>query len=341
MYMDLPDSILSGRSTAFHVKLAKDGITSYSKLEIKVPEGIELTGKENSTGNFSFSDHHAKIIWPVTPSAADLVVEIEMTAANAGTFAITLNYYYLDGTNKQEVESEPFIFTSQDSQPANVEPSYSRLKTFVPSSPEVPVSDPAAMQSEDPGDLRMHAYQLRKDSKDAFKTGETEKRKASENLEDAATILRQAEYLDDPDLKALIIKQATPAKTRAEMDVEIANKILKLAKSLEDDANALEKKLAGKGVTKPLAGSQATADNSNTKGGGIVYRIQLGAFGNHPSRSEFQALGKVDILNENGLYKVMLGQYGSKQDAFQKRDQLISKGFDAFVVGYQDGVRLK
>lgn len=74
---------------------------------------------------------------------------------------------------------------------------------------------------------------------------------------------------------------------------------------------------------------------------GLVFKIQLGAFSKEPARSEFKALGKVTIVSDNGLYKVLFGSFLSKEDAMAKRQEIITKGFDGFVVSYQDGVRVK
>jgi cell division protein FtsN len=339
LHVNLPQKLGVGETKTFQVKISKGDIQSYSKLEITLPKGVEITQKETNGGTFSFSDNRVKIIWPITPQPADLITEMNFTARDTGTFPVALNYYYLENADKHETESEPYIINVTGSPVTEEETAFIELKTFTPSSLEIPVSKNVNMNSEDPGEIRMQAYQLRKDSKDALKTGEIAKKKASENLEDATTILRQAEYLDDQELRAMIIKQATPAKTRAELDIEIANKILTLAKTLENDANALEKKILARGNVKPLEKPAQNSDTQTTKG--IVYRVQVGAFGKNPPRSEFNSLGKVDIINESGLYKVMIGKYNSRQDALSKREQLVNKGVDAFVVSYQDGVRVK
>lgn len=77
------------------------------------------------------------------------------------------------------------------------------------------------------------------------------------------------------------------------------------------------------------------------KESGLVFKIQLGAFANEPKKSDFKALGKVSVTNENGMYKVLYGSYATKEEAFKRREEVVSKGFDGFVVSYQDGVRVK
>ena len=77
------------------------------------------------------------------------------------------------------------------------------------------------------------------------------------------------------------------------------------------------------------------------KESGLVFKIQLGAFANEPKKSDFKALGKVSVTSENGMYKVLYGSYATKEEAFKRREEVVSKGFDGFVVSYQDGIRVK
>ncbi len=154
--------------------------------------------------------------------------------------------------------------------------------------------------------------------------------------------------------------------------MEVASRVLILAKSLEDNANEIEAinrsvnplSYSGQSVASSPAPRLNTdsstpetsttinldepENNTNTNSkepepveNGLVYKIQLGAFSKEPSRSDFKALGKIKISLENGMYKVLFGSYVSKEEAFKQREQIIGKGFDGFVVSYQDGIRVK
>lgn len=83
------------------------------------------------------------------------------------------------------------------------------------------------------------------------------------------------------------------------------------------------------------------SDSGFEKESGIVYRIQLGAFSKKPEKSDFKAVGKVKIIEEGGMYKVLYGSFKVKEDAIKERQVILAKGFDGFVVTYQDGSRQK
>ncbi len=82
-------------------------------------------------------------------------------------------------------------------------------------------------------------------------------------------------------------------------------------------------------------------ENTKTTSGGLVYKIQLGAYGVDPGQSKFSAIGKVTMSSEGGFVKALYGNFSSKEEALKKREELISKGFTGFVVSYQNGVRVK
>jgi len=120
----------------------------------------------------------------------------------------------------------------------------------------------------------------------------------------------------------------------------------------------------------PIAGSAASAGSSTVASGGnnepvvtnnstpevkpntvnntpetssssLVYKLQLGAYAADPGKSKFASVGKVSVSNEGGFYKVLFGNFKSKEEALAKRSELSSKGFDSFVVAYQNGQRVK
>jgi len=205
----------------------------------------------------------------------------------------------------------------------------------------------------------------------------------------------KADAITNENEKKAAQEKASQAKLKAENDMEVAVRVLALAKSLEDNANEID--VINRSVnpdsysSDPKIASSNTRKNTNASGAitesgttvnldepaepesgnestkkskrksketkeekeskepesaeadkGLVYKIQLGAFSKEPSKRDFKAVGKVKIAEENGMYKVLYGNFSSKEEAFKKRDEVVSKGFaDGFVVSYQDGVRVK
>ncbi len=237
--------------------------------------------------------------------------------------------------------------------------------------------------------LKQQIAQLKKDSKDALAVGDLEKKKAELKLEGAYADIKKAEYIKDEEEKKIALEKAGLAKQSAENDLEIASKIITLAKSLDDNAREIEKlnittysvdtvaniiSKAAPSVTaettviesikketvvkteshkdvdklheifkatpeKEVARTKLDAIVDNSKG--LAYRIQIGAFDKKPDKTQFTSLGKVDVILENGKYKALLGSFATREEASKRKQEIINKGFDGFIVSYQDGVKVK
>lgn len=90
--------------------------------------------------------------------------------------------------------------------------------------------------------------------------------------------------------------------------------------------------------TKPI--ETVPVKKIETTEAGMTFKIQIGAFTNQPNKSKFSSVGNVNIDLINGMYKVTTGNFKTIEDAVKHRDQLKSKGYDAFVAKYKNGVRI-
>lgn len=80
--------------------------------------------------------------------------------------------------------------------------------------------------------------------------------------------------------------------------------------------------------------------SSSVSESGMIYKVQLGAYSSQPSKSKFAGVSNVSIDQVNGLYKVTAGSFKTKEDAMRYRDELSSKGFNGFIVKFQNGQRI-
>lgn len=82
------------------------------------------------------------------------------------------------------------------------------------------------------------------------------------------------------------------------------------------------------------------AKTASTETAGMIFKVQLGAYSTQPNKSKFAGISNVSIDQINGFYKVTCGSFKSKEDAIKYRDELQAKGFNGFIVKYQNGQRL-
>lgn len=75
---------------------------------------------------------------------------------------------------------------------------------------------------------------------------------------------------------------------------------------------------------------------------GVIFRVQLGAFAENKVDGNLATGDALDLQDQNGLQKVVVAQYRTYANAQQLRDKLRKMGAkDAFIVAYQDGVRIE
>lgn len=98
-------------------------------------------------------------------------------------------------------------------------------------------------------------------------------------------------------------------------------------------------------VDKPVSESSSINEKPAAQNAGIQYRVQLAA-----SPKPLDVSGKkwanleylIQVIEEKGLFKYQVVNFASQEDASDAKTKLRSMGFsDAFVVTYQNGVRIK
>jgi hypothetical protein len=87
----------------------------------------------------------------------------------------------------------------------------------------------------------------------------------------------------------------------------------------------------------PVVNTPPPAAKSN-----VVFHVQLAALINKPSKSKFAEYGTVKVIEDAGMYKVLVGSFKTLEEARAYKKTLIAKGAEGcFVVAYENGVRIK
>ena len=115
-------------------------------------------------------------------------------------------------------------------------------------------------------------------------------------------------------------------------------------KTLTTIANSKTDKKDNNSKSKTTATENNTASKTTVSIGvvepGMTFKVQIGAFSTEPKKSKFRGVSKVSIDLINGAYKVTAGNFNTREDAVKYRDELISKGFEGFIVKFKDGQRI-
>ena len=151
---------------------------------------------------------------------------------------------------------------------------------------------------------------------------------------DPTGVTKTLSYLpDEPELPAVTNTVAVPVN--AYVPVIVTNSV-----------QAIPTKTTAATTTPTLAASANTISVTSTTTlipgqPGLTFLVQIGTFGADPGKAKYADLGKVTIEKDGALYKVLIGEYSTKEEALKKREELVTKGYNGFLVKYQNGQRVK
>ncbi len=285
MITNIGSKLNSNTTYTVQVKIAKGAIANFSKYQVDVPAGMIASEGDSKTGNFTFENNRAKIVWVSIPVETEFVLSyILNTGATNGSLQFLQKFYYLDNGVKKEVEADIINVTLGSDGPGT-------LPLLDNSSPVV-VANNNTNSSPTPTETVANNIS----STNSVTATNTSENKTITTTTSVNTTAEQPK-------ETVAIKETVVVK---EPVIKNTNKEIKL---------------------------ETTS--------GLVYRIQLGAFSTSPSKAKFANAGKVEINNEDGMYKVLVGKFTTKEDALKKRDELVAKGISGFVASYQNGIRVK
>ena len=106
---NFPKSVGVATEFTAEIKINKGSIGGFAKLQLDVPQGFTVKEADSKTGNFSFTNNIAKIIWTSVPSDAEFTVKftISADASAAGAKTIASKFSYVNNNNKEVVEMTP------------------------------------------------------------------------------------------------------------------------------------------------------------------------------------------------------------------------------------------
>jgi cell division protein FtsN len=318
MLTNLPPSMAPNTQFNIEVKITKGNINTFSKYQMDVPAGVIVTEGNSQTGNFTFDAGRAKIVWVSVPPPPEFIVSFKVNTGTAsGPAVINQKFFYVEEGSKKEIEAEPLNITFESSG-ATVAKSFNAGATAE-----------GSMASASPGD---------NNNSNTSNTSNP----AATNSDPAATPTESVTTSTSTNTSPEPV-----ATTNSITDSPPVTSVTTPESSSSSSSNPpAETKTPVTETKAPVTEAKApVADKTPEKpavtSSGLVYKVQLGAYGYDPGKTKFNSAGKVSISKEDGFYKVILGSFNSKEEAVQKVQELKVKGFDSFVVKYQNGIRVK
>jgi hypothetical protein len=132
---NMPSSLSSGSNTDVEVKINKGSIANFAKYQMDVPVGVTVSEVDSKSGNFTFENNRAKIVWVSVPSEAEFSLKFKVNVSSSAPAegAVIQKFYFLENGAKKEVEAEamnvqfggsatPKNISGTTTQPAKTEP---------------------------------------------------------------------------------------------------------------------------------------------------------------------------------------------------------------------------
>lgn len=108
---NFPSTMSVGTPIDADVKINKGAVGNFAKYQLDVPTGYVISAIDVKTGNFTFENQRAKIVWVSVPSEPEFTIKLKIQAmsdaVNPGTFS--QKFYYLENSEKKEVEAAPVL----------------------------------------------------------------------------------------------------------------------------------------------------------------------------------------------------------------------------------------
>jgi cell division septation protein DedD len=106
---NFPSNMSAGSSIDADVKINKGAVGNFAKYQLDVPTGYVISAVDAKSGNFTFENQRAKIVWVSVPSEPEFTVKLKVQAMSNATSPGTFNqkFYYLENSEKKEVEAAP------------------------------------------------------------------------------------------------------------------------------------------------------------------------------------------------------------------------------------------
>ncbi|MCD6065553.1 MAG: hypothetical protein K0S33_379 [Bacteroidetes bacterium] len=306
---NLPATISPGQSIDADFTISKGSVGGFAKFQMDLPFGFSASNIDSKGGNFTYENQRVKIVWVSVPGDASFTFKFKMTIpANAvNSCSVSSKFFYLENNVKKEVEMAMFTMRIEGSGAVASTPT----ETVISTPTETVTSTPTTTITETVTSTPTTTYTTEPVATNTVVSTPTETVTPTTTITETVTSTPTTTYTTEPVATNTVV--ATPTVSSTTTDVV---------------------------YTPPSISEKTTSTSSSTSGSsGMIYKVQLGAFSNATSKSKFPG-ANVTIVQEGGYYKALSGNFTTIEQAMKHKSDLASKGYDCFIVFYQNGQRI-
>jgi hypothetical protein len=320
---NLPATISPGQTIDADFTISKGSVGGFAKYQMDLPFGFVATNIDSKGGNFTFENQRVKIVWVSVPPDASFSFKFKVTVpANAmNSCTVSAKFFYLENNVKKEVEMASHNMRIEGGGMAGTTSTPTETVTPTTTTTETVTSNPTTTYTTEPV------------ATNTVSATPTETVAPTTTTTETVTSNPTTTYTTEP--VATNTVSTTPTETVSSTPTETVTSTPTETVSTTSSYNS------GTTSTERTNSTSSSSDNSSSSssGSGMTYKVQLGAFSNYPSKSKFPGIS-LNIVQEGGYYKALTGNFNSMDEAMSLKSKLASKGYDCFVVFYQNGQRV-
>jgi hypothetical protein len=110
---NFPSTINLASEIEADIKIYKGAVSNFAKYQMDVPAGINVSAIDTKSGNFTFENQRAKIVWVSVPNEDEFTFKLKVQVATDAPNSVTFSqkFYYLENNEKKEIEANPVIIS--------------------------------------------------------------------------------------------------------------------------------------------------------------------------------------------------------------------------------------
>lgn len=264
---NLIHSLSTERVLAFDLKIEKNGITGFTRLDIRHKEGIGISGLETNSAKVLSSDTLTSLVWEISPTDTTLNLRLKILPINQpGVYPLVFTYRCQKEDVVIDFESHPFVLTVKDtSLPVFLSSSWEKIRSLREPAIPIPAVEAEKVMVKSPAEVEQQVAQLKRDSREAQKVGELEKKRVTAKID---TLQKQLLLLGDTSANAENIEKYWDIKkslTKAQDELVVAERVLTLAKTLDAQANEIQR-ISKEQIASATSKSKTSLAQSAAKG---------------------------------------------------------------------------
>jgi len=132
---NIPKNITPGKEVQVEIKINKGSQSGFAKMQLELPEGLNINELDSKGANFSFVDGIAKWVWSSLPMDNEIIIKFNLVAdaGASGIKTVAGKYSYVENNGKQVVEMDPVEVTIGEGAAGNTNAANTQTTAQTPS----------------------------------------------------------------------------------------------------------------------------------------------------------------------------------------------------------------